>query len=190
MLKKKKTRGSVKKKLLSLSGLLLFLLIVVCSVVAVTRTSAVGHPLQQAVSFHFLFLLLLVFKVFYFFTIVFFFVFSFCFSFFVPFCNSCFHLPLFCFTCLFFANFFRPSFLKTLLDWALLVWALLLWSPLVFLFFSELSFGKFPFLSSILELLCKNLSLLLFISCFFGVCFVFCPFSIVGSPFLLFACVL
>ena len=104
--------------------------------------------------------------------------FSFFIAFFVPFCNSCFHLPLCCFTCLLFANFFLPSFLKTLLDWALLVWALLLWSPLVFLFFSELSFGKLPLLSSILELLCKNLSLLLFISCFFLFlfCFVFLSF--------------
>ena len=55
------------KKTISLPGLLLFLLIVVCSVVAVmTWTSATGHPLQQAVSFHFLLLLFLVFNVFYF----------------------------------------------------------------------------------------------------------------------------
>ena len=60
------------KKTISLPGLLLFLLIVVCSVVAVvTWTSATGHPLQQAVSFHFLLLLFLVFNVFYFYACVF-----------------------------------------------------------------------------------------------------------------------
>ena len=51
-----------RKKTLSLLVLLLFsnlLLIVVCSVIAVTWTSAAGHPLHQAVSFlgHFILLL-------------------------------------------------------------------------------------------------------------------------------------
>ena len=49
------------------------------------------------------------------FTLVFFFVFSFCFSFFVPFCNSCFSLPLFCFICLFFPTFFFTPFLQLFL---------------------------------------------------------------------------
>ena len=110
-----------------LSLLFSSLLTVVCSVVAMTRTSAAGHPLHQAVSFHFLFLLLF-FSLFsiLFFTIVFFFVFLFFIAFFVPFCNFSFPLPLVCFISLF-SFFFLLSFLQTLLVLALLVWSLLLW---------------------------------------------------------------
>ena len=81
-----------------------FSLTVVRSVVAVARTSAAGHPLQQAVSFLSLFLLLFLLSLIFFLRQ--------CFSLF--FMRSLF-LPLFCFICLFFLTVFFPPFSKLFL---------------------------------------------------------------------------
>ena len=136
-----------------------------------TRTSAAGHPLHQAVSFLFLFLLLfwlsLISLLFLRQCFSFFFI-----AFFVPFCNFCFSPPFVLFHLSLFLTFFFPPFLKLLLFWLFFFDLFLL-----FCYFLTLSF-----LSSIFELLCKNLSLLLFISCFF---FRFLCFSVFCLSFVL-----
>ena len=109
-----KPRASLLKNILLLLVYLLLShlsLIVVCSVVAMTRTSAAGHPLQQAVSFLFFYLLLFLLSLI---SLLFFdsvFLFFDCvlctllYFLFPPF--VLFHLSLF-------PSFFLPSFLKAL----------------------------------------------------------------------------
>ena len=135
-----------------------------------TRTSAAGHPLHQAVSFLFLsfYCISSVFSLLFHNSV--FLRFSFFIAFFVPVCNSCFTLPLFCFICLVQLTYFLHPFLKLFLFWLFFSWSLL-----PFLFFSEL----FLFFHLFLELFSKNLSLLLFISCFF---FSFSVFFCLLSP--------
>ena len=85
-------------------------LTVVFSVVAMTRTLAAGHPLASSRLISW-FLLLFLFSLssLLFLTVVFLFVFSFLFHSLFPFCNSSFHLPVFCFI-RFFLTFFFPPF--------------------------------------------------------------------------------
>ena len=138
-----------------------------------TRTSAAGHPLHQAVSFLFL--------SFYCIFLYFLFFLRQCFSFSSFLLRSLFPFVLLlsslCFvSSVSFSNFFLPSFLKTPL-----VLALLLLISSCFLLFSEL----FLFFNLFFELLCKNLSLLLFSLVSF---FVFCVYVSFVVSRLFFCC--
>ena len=150
-----------------------------------TRTSAAGHPLQQAVSFLFLFLLLFLFSLISL-------IFRQCFFFFsCVLCTLLSHpslLSLCVLLCLFFLTFFFPPLSKLSLFKLFFSW-----SPLAFLFFSDLNPSFFSASSSSIYFLnsfWKNLSHLLFISCSFLSFLCFSVFSLPFVFFLLFTCFL
>ena len=96
-------------------------------------------------------------------------------AFFVPFCTS--FLPLFCFICLFFLTVFFPPFSKLFLFKLFFSWALI-----AVLFFSEpFLFSTSSSVNLFFELLCQNLSLLLFSLVFFSFSVFFCLLSLVCS---------
>ena len=151
-----------------------------------TRALAAGHPLQQAVSFLFLFLLLFLFSLI---SLLFF--------------DSVFHVFFFLLRSLYpiglllssvgfvsSVSFFLTVFFHPFSKLSLFK---LFFFDLLLLFCSSLksSFSNFLFCHVFFELLCKNLSLLLFISCFFfrSLCFSVFSLSFV-LLFLLFTCFL